>query len=139
MKYRIAAVLASLVAACAFTGAALANDCMRVSSSLQGLPQSTRSGNWLLFDMTDGGSGVAQIVGFFGLPESSIGCFQAAYDASGGPRYFALGIDVAGGSSGGPGTIAWKAPDKVLQNGTGIDHFDDTVLPIFLAALPTCV
>jgi hypothetical protein len=44
-----------------------------------------------------------------------------------------------GGDNGGPGTLAWKAPDKVLVNGTGIDHFDDSVLPIFLNALPTCL
>jgi hypothetical protein len=45
---------------------------------------------------------------------------------------------VAGGDKG-AGTLAWKAPDSVLTNGTGIDHFDDTVLPIFLSALPACI
>ena len=57
--------------------------------------------------------GVAQVVDFFGLPASSVPCFQAAYDASAGPRYFAIGVDVAGGDTG-PGTLAWKAKDKVL-------------------------
>ena len=137
----VCVIAAALVAALAVVAGASANDCMRVSSSLQGLQQSTKSGNWLAFDMTDGGTGVAQIVEFGGLPSSTVPCFQAAYDASAAPRYFALGIGVAGmnGSQTGPGVLAGKAPDQVLENGTGIDHFDDVVLPVFLAALPTCV
>jgi hypothetical protein len=35
--------------------------------------------------------------------------------------------------------LAHKAPDKVLSNGTGIDHLDDTVLPVLQAAAPTCL
>jgi hypothetical protein len=136
---KLASVAAVLVAALAVVAGASADDCMRVSSSLQGLQQSTASGNWLAFDMTDGGGGVAAIVGFAGLPESTVPCFQAAYDASNGPRYFALGIGVAGARAGnGPQVLAHNAPDGILQNGTGIDHFDDVVLPIFLNALPTC-
>ena len=138
MKHRLALLAGVAAVALTLAGAAFAHDCMRVSSSVQGLKQSTQSGNWLYFDMTDGGAGVAQVVDFFGLPAASVPCFQAAYDGSAGPRYFAIGIDVAGGDTG-PGTLAWKAPDKVLTNGTGIDHFDDTVLPTFLAALPGCL
>lgn len=137
---KLVSLAAVLVAALAVVAGASANDCMRVSSSLHGLQQSTASGNWLAFDMTDGGDGVATIVvGFAGLPESTVPCFQAAYDASNGPRYFALGIGVAGARAGnGPQVLAHDAPDRILQNGTGIDHFDDVVLPIFLDALPTC-
>jgi hypothetical protein len=145
MKHRFALVLAVFVVALAATSSALAFDCMRVSSSAAGLQQSAgNSGNWLFFDMTDGGGGVAQIVDFFGLPSSTVACFQSAYDAAAAsnsllPTYFALGIGVAGGKTGhGPGVLAHNAPDPVLANGTGIDHFDDTVLPVFMAAASTC-
>jgi hypothetical protein len=137
---KLVSLAAVLVAALAVVAGAAADDCMRVSSSWQGLQQSTTSGNWLAFDMTDGGNGVAMIVAFGGLPESTVPCFQAAYDASDGPRYFALGIGVAGARAGnGPHVLAHNAPDDILVNGTGIDHFDDVVLPIFLQALPGCV
>jgi hypothetical protein len=145
MKRRFMAVLAVFAVTLTTTGAALAHDCMRVSSSMQGLQQSaTKSGQWLYFDMTPGGNGVAEIVNFFGLPSSSVDCFQRAYTAAQAttptlPTYFALGNGVAGGNTNGPGTLAWNNPnDRVLSNGTGIDHFDDTVLPVFEAAAPTC-
>jgi hypothetical protein len=140
MRRRFALVLGTLAVALAVSGSALAFDCMRVSSSLSGLQQSTaNSGNWLLFDMTPGRGGVAQVVEFFGLP-GSVACYQTAYDAATGvPTYFALGIGVAGARAGhGPEVLAHNAPGKVLANGTGIDHFDDTVAPIFIAAIPGC-
>jgi hypothetical protein len=138
---KLASIAAAIGIALAAVASASANDCMRVSSSLQGLQQSTASGNWLAFDMTDNGGGVAAFVSFAELPQSTVPCFQAAYDASSAPRYFALGVGVAGmrGSQSGPGVLASGAPDKVLTNGTGIDHFDDSVLPVFLNALPTCL
>jgi hypothetical protein len=90
--------------------------------------------------MTDGGGGVAQLLEFFRFPASTAPCFHAAYDASSAPRYFALGTGVAGGrTENGTGVLAFNAPDKVLTNGTGIDHLDDTVIPVFLAAAPTCL
>lgn len=132
---------ATFVLALAVVAGASANDCMRVSSSPQGLQQSAASGNWLAFDMTAAGGGVAAFVSFAGLPPSTVPCFQKAYDASSAPRYFALGIGVAGmhGSQSGPGVLAAGAPDKVLTNGTGIDHFDDVLLPVFMNALPNCL
>ena len=138
MKRRVAVLLAAIVAVFAMTTAALANDCMRVSSSLQGLQSSTKSGNWLAFNMTDGGGGIQQLfTAFTGSPidQGAVDCFQAAYDASSAPRYFALGVGVAGssGSGKGPGVLAHNAPEKVLTNGTGIDHLDDTVLPVLEA------
>ena len=142
MKRRFVAVLAVFAVMLTTTSSALAFDCIRVSSSPQGLQQSTRSGNWLYFNMTPGGGGVAQVLNFFGVPvtSSQLACFQTAYSASGAPTYFALGTGVAGGKTGnGPGVLAHKAPEKVLSNGTGIDHFDDTVLPVFEAAAPTCL
>ena len=146
MKHRFALLVGVAVVALTVTSSALAFDCMRVSSSKQGLQQSaSNSGKWLYFDMTDGGGGVAEIVDFFGLPSSTVPCFQAAYDAAVAsnpllPKYFALGFGVAGGDSNGPGVLAHNNPNsRVLSNGTGIEHFDDTVLPVFLAAAPGCV
>ena len=146
MRNRFALFVGVAVVALTVTSSAFAFDCMRVSSSPQGLQQSaSNSGNWLYFDMTDGGTGVAQILDHFGVPLSTAPCFQAAYDAAvtsnpALPKYFALGTGVAGGNTNGPGVLAHNNPNaKVLSNGTGIDHFDDTVLPVFLAAAPGCL
>ncbi len=139
MRHRFTLAVAVLVTALTVTGSALAFDCMRVSSSPQGLQQSAKSGNWLPFDMT--ADGVAQILGFFEVTvtPAQLTCIQNAYLASGAPRYFALGIGVAGGRTGhGTGVLAVNAPDKVLMNGTGIDHFDDTVLPVLIGAYGAC-
>jgi len=146
MKHRVALLVGVAVVALAVTSSAFAFDCMRVSSSAQGLQQSAdNSGRWLYFDMTNGGGGVAEVVDFFGLPSSTVPCFQAAYNAAVAsnsllPKYFALGIGVAGGNTNGPGVLAHNNPNsRVLSNGTGIEHFDDTVLPVFLAAAPGCL
>ena len=146
MKHRLAVFVGVAVVALTVASSALAFDCMRVSSSANGLQHSaSNSGRWLYFDMTDSGTGVAQILDFFGVPSAAAPCFQSAYDAAVAanpklPLYFALGIGVAGGQTNGPGVIAHNNPNaRVLSNGTGIDHFDDTVLPVFLAALPTCL
>jgi hypothetical protein len=146
MKHRLALFIGVTVVALILTSSALAFDCMRVSSSASGLQHSaSKSGMWLYFDMTDGGNGVAEIVDFFGLDPSTVPCFQAAYDQAVVanptlPLYFALGTGVAGGNHSGPGVLAHHNPnDRVLMNGTGIEHFDDTVLPVFLAAAPGCV
>jgi hypothetical protein len=146
MKHRFAVFVGVAVVALTVASSALAFDCMRVSSSANGLQHSaSNSGRWLYFDMTDSGTGVAQILDFFGVPSAAAPCFQSAYDAAVAanpklPLYFALGIGVAGGQTNGPGVIAHNNPNaRVLSNGTGIDHFDDTVLPVFLAALPTCL
>ena len=146
MKHRFAVVVGVAVVALTMASSALAFDCMRVSSSANGLQHSaSNSGRWLYFDMTDNGTGVAQILDFFGAPPAAAPCFQSAYDTAVAanpklPLYFALGIGVAGGQTNGPGVLAHNNPNgRVLSNGTGIDHFDDTVLPVFLAAMPTCL
>jgi hypothetical protein len=55
-RHRALALLAVGIAALAVAGSAFAFDCIRVSSSYQGLVQSTsKSGHWLLFDMTNVG------------------------------------------------------------------------------------
>ena len=145
MKHRLALFIGVTVVALTLTSSALAFDCMRVSASQQGLQQSAgNSGMWLYFDMTDGGTGMAQILDFFGVDQKFAPCLQTAYDAARAanptlPAYFALGTGVAGGNHNGPGIIAHNNPnDRVLANGTGIDHFDDTVLPVILAAAPGC-
>jgi hypothetical protein len=148
MKHRLVLFFAVAVAALTVTGSALAFDCMRVSSSAQGLQQSANNGgNWIYFDMTDGGNGIPQILGFFQLPTDAgtVACFQAAYDSAVAanpklPLYFDLGNGVAGGNHNGPGVLAHNNPNgRVLSNGTGIEHFDDTVLPVLLAAAPGCI
>ena len=146
MKHRFMLFVGVAVVALTVTSSALAFDCMRVSSSPQGLQRSAGSGNWLYFDMTDSGNGVAEIAGFVGVPADAVPCLQEAYDAAVAqdptlPVYFALGIGVAGGRTGhGAGVLAHNNPNaRVLSNGTGIDHFDDTVEPVFEAAAPTCL
>ncbi|MEA2198467.1 MAG: hypothetical protein QOJ25_2518 [Solirubrobacteraceae bacterium] len=141
MKRRFIAGFAAFALTFAAAGPALAFDCMRVSSSLQGLQQSTNGGNWTAFDMTASGGGVAAVLSFFGVPvsDAQLACFQTAYDNSGAPTYFALGTGVAGGKTNGPGVLAHNAPEKVLTNGTGIDHFDSTVQPVFENAASTCL
>ena len=145
MKHRLVLFVGVTLVALTLASSALAFDCMRVSSSAQGLQQSAaNSGRWLAFDMTDGGNGIAQILEFFGAPAELAPCLQSAYDSAVAtnpklPLYFALGVGVAGGLTNGPGVLAHKNPNgNVLSNGTGIDHFDDTVLPVLEAALPGC-
>lgn len=146
MKHRLALLVGVMVVALTLASSALAFDCMRVSSSAQGLQQSaTNSGRWLAFDMTDSGNGITQILEFFGAPTELAPCLQSAYDSAVAanpklPLYFALGIGVAGGLTNGPGVLAHNNPnDNVLSNGTGIDHFDDLVLPVFEAAASSCL
>ncbi|HYY04383.1 MAG TPA: hypothetical protein VE736_10905 [Gaiellaceae bacterium] len=148
MKHRLAAVLAVFVLALTVTASAFAFDCIRVSSSLQGLQQSTRTGNWTLFDFSSGPALQSSVANGFGVtltPEQAA-CVAGRYAASGQPLYFALGTGVAGGkktstnSQGARslaealGVIAWNNPnDSVLANGKGIDHLDDS--PIFGALM----
>jgi hypothetical protein len=143
MKHRLAAVLAVFVLALTVTASAFAFDCIRVSSSLQGLQQSTQTGNWILFDFSSA-SALQSTLANFGVSVTSeqAACAASNYAASGQPLYFALGTGVAGGkktstnSQGARaqadafGVIAWHNPnDSVLANGKGIDHLDDS--PIF--------
>ena len=113
MRNRLVLFLGIVAAALVISGSALAFDCMRVSSSMQGLEQSTKSGNWLSFDMTPGGGGVAEVLAFFEVPvtPAQLACFQTAYDNSTAPKFFALGIGVAGGRTGhGTGVLATTHP-----------------------------
>jgi hypothetical protein len=124
MRHRLLALLALLIAALALAGSAFAFDCIRVSSSLQGLQQSTKSGNWLLFDLSSA-SAVQQTAASLGetVTIDQAACVAAAYAESGLSPYFALGVGVAGPN----GVLAGRNPNEsVLANVKGIDHLEDS-------------
>lgn len=124
MKHRLFALLALLVAALALAGSAFAFDCIRVSSSLQGLQQSTKSGNWALFNLSSATT-VQQTLANLGedIPLSQAECLASHYAATQQPVYFALGFGVAGPN----GVLAHNNPnDNVLGNLKGIDHLEDS-------------
>jgi hypothetical protein len=123
MRLRLAALLALIVAALALAGSAFAFDCIRVSSSLQGLQQSTRSGNWLLLDFSNSiatQQTAARVGQSFTLGQAE--CVTNAYATFGVTPYFALGVGVAGPN----GVLALNAPVKVLSNLRGVDHLEDS-------------
>jgi len=144
MKKRLLVGLAVLLLALVGAGSALAFDCIRVSSSLQGLQQSTRSGNWIVFDFSTPEAFQASLTEFgVVLTDEQAECGAAAYAESGQPLYFALGIGVAGGeneNASAGGVLAHNNPNtSVLSNGTGIDHFEDSgIIPALEAAAATC-
>lgn len=135
IRYRLVAVAAVVVASLALVGSALAFDCIRVSSSLEGLEQSTRSGNWLLFDFSsvEGLKGTLARVGEPAPSDQEAACFVSAYATSGQPQFFALGIGVAG-----PNGVLASRNDNTVGDGNGIDHFEVSVLPAIDAALAAC-
>jgi hypothetical protein len=137
LKLRVTALLALLVAALAFTGSAFAFDCIRVSSSLQGLQQSTRSGNWLLFDFSSPAA-VQQTAARAGqdVTLAQATCVADAYAATGLSPYFALGIGVAGPN----GVLAGHNPnDTVFADLKGIDHLEDSPIGAALnSSLSAC-
>ena len=65
-----------------------------------------------------------------------------AYAESGQPLYFALGIGVAAGeneNASAGGVLAHNNPNtSVLSNGTGIDHFEDSIVPALEDAAGAC-
>jgi hypothetical protein len=154
-KRALVASLVALALAAMTAVSASAHDCIRVSSSLQGLKQSTsQGGNWLLFDFssTAGAQATFQIVAGGSVTDEQASCFVAAYAQTGQPQYFALGIGVAGGkktstnsqgaraAADGFGVIAWhNGNDVVLANGRGIDHLDDSpILGAVFASATGC-
>jgi hypothetical protein len=130
MKHKLTTLLAVAVAALAISGSALAFDCIRVSSSFQGLQQSTTSGHWLFFDMTDAANvqSSLSILATVPLTPKQASCVVGAYQKTGLPPYFALGFGVAGGFTNGPGVLAANNPNTQGQLGNlkGIDHLDDS-------------
>jgi hypothetical protein len=144
MKKRLSICLAVLVLALVGAGSAFAFDCIRVSSSLQGLQQSTKSGNWIVFDLSTADAFQESLTAFgVVLTDEEAQCGSAAYAESGQPLYFALGIGVAVGGNeraSAGGVLAHNNPNtSVLSNGTGIDHFEDSgIIPALEAAAVTC-
>jgi hypothetical protein len=146
MKHRFTALLALVLVSLTITGSAFAFDCIRVSSSHQGLVSSTsHSGKWLLFDLSSGPALQQTLGGAAGLSltDEQAACIADAYAATGQPLYFALGTGVAGGNnpnSAAGGVIAHNNPnDSVLGNGKGIDHLDDSpILPALFGAAEGC-
>jgi hypothetical protein len=136
MRYRLAVLVAVFAAALAVAGSAVAFDCIRVSSSLQGLQQSTKSGNWLLFDLSSGAA-VQATFERIGEPvptAQQAACFSSTYASSGQPLYWALGIGVAGPN----GVLAFNN-GNTTGDGKGIDHLEASgILPAVFAAATAC-
>jgi hypothetical protein len=145
LKHRLSIAIAVLVLALVATSSALAFDCIRVSSSLKGLQQSTaKSGNWLLFDFSSGPA-LQESLGGIGIDVTSdqAKCASAAYSKSGQPLYFALSIGLAGADNANAaagGVLAHNNPNhSVLGNGKGIDHLEDSgIFPALEEAAAAC-
>src|SRR5260370_8962799 len=95
MKHRALLLLAVIVIALTAAGSAFAFDCIRVSSSYQGLVQSTSNGgHWLLFDMTNAGIVQSNFSNFADHPLTSSQAtgispaYQAQRPRTGLPPYF---------------------------------------------------
>ena len=124
-------IVAALVVA--MGGTAYAYDCIRVSSSFKGLQQSTKSGNWLLFNFGSAAGVQSTFADVFESPitNQQAACFAAEYAESGEPKYFALGIGVGGAQvqneHGNFGVLAWHNKNEdVLGDGRGVDHLEAT-------------
>jgi hypothetical protein len=136
IPHRVAALSAVVLASLALASSAVAFDCIRVSSSLEGLEQSTRSGNWLLFDLSsaEGLQGTLARIGEPAPSDEEAACFVSAYATSGQPQFFALGIGVAGPN----GVLAWRNV-LTMGDGKGIDHLEESgILPAIDAAVGAC-
>ena len=109
---------------------AYAWDCIRVSGSLKGLQQSTKSGNWEFATFAEVVDGAVQ----YGDATAEEGaCVLAAWREAGLPEYFAIGIGVAGANGAmRSGTIseedffvlAMDMAEPNRANGQGIDHLE---------------
>lgn len=136
MRKHLALALAVLVVALVGAGSAFGFDCIRVSSSLQGLKQSTKSGNWLLFDFSSAEAVQATFESIGeDVTEAEAECFAEFYGASGQPLYFALGIGVAGPN----GVLAFHNAKPSMGDGKGIDHLEQTgIFEVFEAGAAEC-
>jgi hypothetical protein len=140
VKHRLIVVFAVLALALVGTGSALAFDCIRVSSSATGLENSTKSGNWALFDLSSG-AGLQQSLAALDqeITIEQANCGSDAYKAAGDdlPLHFALGIGVAGRN----GVLAHnnRHDDSVLANLKGIDRLESSPIgPALFGAAEAC-
>lgn len=133
---RSSVALAALVLSLAVTSTAMAFDCIRVSSSLQGLEQSARSGKWFVFDLSSvsGLQRTLEAIGETVPTDEQAACFVSAYAQSGQPRFFAVGFGVAGPN----GVLAWHNV-RTVADGKGIDHLEASgIVPAADAAAAAC-
>ena len=127
-------------------GTAYAFDCIRVSKTFKGLQQSTKSGNWLLFNFGSASGAQNTFEDVFEAPitNQQAACFAAEYAESGQPKYFALGIGVAGAQvqneTGNFGVLAWNNKNEdVLGDGRGVDSLEHGgIVPAAEAAATAC-
>jgi hypothetical protein len=88
MKQRVLVGLAVVVLALVGVSSAFAFDCIRVASSLNGLQQSTKSGNWLLFDLSTPEAFQESLTEFgVVLTDEQAACGSEAYAESGQPLF----------------------------------------------------
>jgi hypothetical protein len=138
MKKRlpILAVITALVLGVSAT--AYGFDCIRVSASARGLASSVKSGNWLPFFLGSGAEVKQTLADNFGVAvtDAEAACIAAEYATSGAPRYFALGIGVAGPN----GVLAGHNKNtRVLSDNHGIDHFEESpILGALIGAFGAC-
>jgi hypothetical protein len=135
--------VATLVAVLALAGGASAFDCFNASRSANGNANATHSGNWVLIDVNDFVGGLVES-GFWTSQQGQ--CVSSYWFAHGGPSNFTIAVGMAGATQavrgkevGNGGVIASQNPnDSVHGNGKGIDHFEDSLAPLFGAALEQC-
>lgn len=139
MKRRLAVLAACAAAGAVLLGTAPAQawDCIRVSGSMQGLQNSTRSGNWEYLTIDDLVAGAME-EGMI-TSQAQADCVLAAWAAAGEPSYFAIGTGVAGArgamrsghiSDADFFELAKNAPANVMVDGHGVDHLDDALAQI---------
>jgi hypothetical protein len=138
MHRKLTALVAVVVASLVLSGSALAFDCIRVSSSLQGLQASAGSGKWLPLDFSTPDATQQTVADVFeaDITDAQAQCFTTAYAASGQPQFFAIGIGVAGPN----GVLAWMNKNaEVLGDGKGIDQLETSgIFPAVIGAAIAC-
>ena len=138
MHRKLTALVVAVVASLVLSGSALAFDCIRVSSSLQGLQASAGSGKWLPLDFSTpaGTDQTFSDVIEVDITPAQAACFTTAYAATGEPQFFAIGIGVAGPN----GVLAFMNENaNVLSDNKGIDHLEDSgIFPAFVEAAIAC-
>jgi hypothetical protein len=131
-KYLVASAVAAAIVLAA--GPAFAFDCVRVSSSTNGLVNSQKSGHWEYISV-EGFTAETVASGLWTAEQGE--CVLEGYLATGQPTEFAVGLFVANGQG---GVIAGNNPDKkgVLSDGKGIDHLEAGILPALFGVLEEC-